>query len=701
MPQTGSHCETHTSIDGNEPAGEVPQLIGKVRARLAYNRSVLIGITLFIVISYSALPAAGVFFYSPAFSIGLFMLCALALAWRLRKLPFLPGVDRLQAAVYLDRLFQSRGRFITHLDLSRSAKRTKLARAQQEYIEFQLSEHTTDQDVAAFMPLIIPRRMRRFLLSTIAVWLLIFMLLYITYRPSPVTENARLIMNLLEQQQSLPEAVREELQELAAVLDEEDLTEEEIQRALDEAESELQNAQSELAANAGIEEDGELEFDDSEAGELSEEHSQTVDQQHRDPQSDPPQQQPLDSREQEKEEQEQQAREKQEQDGKDKQESQQAQQEGGDKQDQNDKDGQNSGEKQKQEEQQGQKQAQQGQGKKQKQDDKGQDQQSASGGKKGKKGEGQGEGQGQGKSSKQNAGQQGKQGESESQQGQQGESGDENGAQNQQGQAAADEQKQAGQKGEQGEQKGDKGDQQNKQEGEQGEQGDKGTQGQQGAQQGDKGSGSQQQALQQAQQTLDQVKKNLDKQGAGKPEDKPGKDQDKNAGAGRDGTKKDQPSQKQQGKKAGDKQGDQKDHNKQKAQTDAQKARGETPAEPNAESNSRSQNEKPQKNSPAGEAPAGKSSLPTREEAQRKREGDGGDKPGDGLDENRAYKEQVIGEQDEKLDTRYVEKGGKRVRRKGPAKFKRKLEQVDLPKPDPVKTKNEQPIPLEYRDVLQ
>jgi hypothetical protein len=88
--------------------------------------------------------------------------------------------------------------------------------------------------------------------------------------------------------------------------------------------------------------------------------------------------------------------------------------------------------------------------------------------------------------------------------------------------------------------------------------------------------------------------------------------------------------------------------------------------------------------------------------AKTKDIGDMGEGPGgEGLGPNTAFKESEITSQDEQFDTRYTGNESSLEKNKAPAEPKTSIEDVTLAKPKGSKEKGEQPIPLEYRDILK
>lgn len=77
-----------------------------------------------------------------------------------------------------------------------------------------------------------------------------------------------------------------------------------------------------------------------------------------------------------------------------------------------------------------------------------------------------------------------------------------------------------------------------------------------------------------------------------------------------------------------------------------------------------------------------------------------GEEGGEGLQGEKGFKDAVIEGGEELLDTRFTEKKGQTVKNEQEAKFKTELGELSLEKPDPVKQRKTQQIPLEYKDLL-
>jgi hypothetical protein len=95
-----------------------------------------------------------------------------------------------------------------------------------------------------------------------------------------------------------------------------------------------------------------------------------------------------------------------------------------------------------------------------------------------------------------------------------------------------------------------------------------------------------------------------------------------------------------------------------------------------------------------------KSSLPETNEAAQELGAEPGGKEG-GLEGKTEFRDSEIKAGDEKYDTRFIGKDGKVGLNTSPARTKTRLEDVKLAKPEAVTDPSEQPIPLEYRDILQ
>lgn len=94
------------------------------------------------------------------------------------------------------------------------------------------------------------------------------------------------------------------------------------------------------------------------------------------------------------------------------------------------------------------------------------------------------------------------------------------------------------------------------------------------------------------------------------------------------------------------------------------------------------------------------SAIPDRS-AQAVPGGPGEGPPSDGSQVARGFKESEVGANDEKFDARFTGEESTNEQNKGPAGAKTSLEEVLLAKPKGSQQKERQPIPLEYRDVLE
>jgi hypothetical protein len=75
--------------------------------------------------------------------------------------------------------------------------------------------------------------------------------------------------------------------------------------------------------------------------------------------------------------------------------------------------------------------------------------------------------------------------------------------------------------------------------------------------------------------------------------------------------------------------------------------------------------------------------------------------PGYGLKGKKDFKDAEIKSGEEKLDTRYTGASAGEAKNDAKARTKTGLADVQLARPDPVKDPGQQPIPLEYQDVLE
>lgn len=279
----------------------------------------------------------------------------------------------------------------------------------------------------------------------------------------------------------------------------------------------------------------------------------------------------------------------------------------------------------------------------------------------------QGGGSGSGKDQKEQKDKQGQQGESKSQGAQGQEQGDSK--QQDQGKEGQD-QKGAG-----------------KEQQDQGKQGDgKENQSQQN-QQGQKGSQDQKQsqalnAAQQAIEALQQNKPNPGKQGKQGSDKKDSGDNDSQKKDGQNGSSGEDGKKDTQGEPKGDKgEGEGKGANK-----EGQKQLPKTKDD--------SQSKKKEGSSESGSAGASISqSGAMRTDPKAQNESPYGD--------NKTLKETEIGEKDEKFDYRYSDKSGEIAQNKNEAKTKTDLSDVTLAKPESSEAREKQPIPLEYKEILQ
>lgn len=131
--------------------------------------------------------------------------------------------------------------------------------------------------------------------------------------------------------------------------------------------------------------------------------------------------------------------------------------------------------------------------------------------------------------------------------------------------------------------------------------------------------------------------------------------------------------------------------------------KGEKGSQGGDDSRNKEESKEQQEQGPQGsdDGAGEKSSMPDRN-AKIQDIGDMGEEPGgEGLGPNTAFKESEITSQDEKFDTRYTGNNSSLEKNKAPAEPKTSIEDVTLAKPKGSKEKDEQPIPLEYRDILK
>ena len=217
----------------------------------------------------------------------------------------------------------------------------------------------------------------------------------------------------------------------------------------------------------------------------------------------------------------------------------------------------------------------------------------------------------------------------------------------------------------------------------------------QGKEQESKKGDSAQEGIQKAQQAINQIKEKIDQEAGQK------KDQKQDSKQGAEG--KESSPQDAQGKK--DQQGGSKEmgdapKSDENAPTDPKRGGKESQQDSaNQKSRREGKDSKSQPQPRSDQENVSASSLPQKGERSPSRKGEKG--TGKGLGADKAFQEQQIGGQNEKFDTRYTDTSGKRAHRTKEAVSKTELADVELARPEPIKNQGDQPIPLEYRDLLK
>lgn len=509
-----------------------------------------------------------------------------------------------------------------------------------EVVVRQLQSIVSEELTPDILPsLDIPRSLRNLAFSAPLVLLLIGLTLFLRLSKSPVSDEALLVSELLKDNPALPEPLKDALQDLKSELTDHEVTSEEVSAALERAESELQRSKIELEKSGGTEAKT-IENTSREPNQAGASETPT-------PTPTPP------------------PSNKQSQEGSDKQENQnQADNQSKDSKDEKSKEG-DKGEKE-------------SGGKKDNSESKESKEKSGQGNGQSEKSEGKGEGKkesqtGEGKGSSEKQDQ--KEGKEGSKEGQGGEG------------------KEGGQDKTKGESQGEKGSQNESQEGSK--------------------ESNESQSVKEAEQALNKIRNEAEKKNSGDQKQSQGekkadgnkKEEGKEGKQGSSGK-----DQNQKGKEKGDSEekgskgsgsqpGSEKQEEKKKDEGSSDQAGGQKAGE---EKEGESQSSKKDSSSKDSESkdPASESSLGQPGEAKEfvpKDEGDGKSPYGD----KKTLKDTEVENQDEKFDTRYTGKEGEIAKNKGEARPKTSLSDVILAKPDPVKDSSSQPIPLEYRDVLE
>ncbi|MFM1849107.1 MAG: hypothetical protein RL417_2581 [Pseudomonadota bacterium] len=659
--------------------------INAVHERLTGRKRIVAAIIVVVVLSYLGVIVALVGLLSSylAWFVGLAgAIFGGYLGWK-RGIFSTPSLE--EASSLIDSKFETKDRALTL-----AATWEESTEPQKAILQSQLEKIVPELDTKAAIPLDLPPKLRTAVYTLPVIWGVLFFLNGGGANKAPAQSQAELITELLEQRADIPLPVRESLIELKDTLETKPLTDTAVIEALRAAQAELDAAQGE---NAADEADSSHEtVDESEVGEgsndgeLSAESPRDIAPVDRNatptPEPTPTANAPVTEtpvenspqQEEEKEEKrsaEQSSAEEEKESGRtpedtDVQNSKPSEEQGG--ADKKSTDSQNDG----------------GEGKKG-------DKQQQSGGQSGQS--------------------EGEAGKDESQQGQDGD-GD--------GNSSSKEGKQPGQSGGKSGNQGESG-----QQGTGGKSGKEGKKGEkEGAQGGQGGAGSKQgsqsespNGLEQAQQTLDQIEQQLKAEQQGKEK---GSQEGENEGADK-GDKGESSSGSPSGtggekhgaseKKSGSGQGSDKKPGKDPADKD--KSKQDSPGSSGGkggQSGSPKERSSPSGGDPADNEPREEfgdppklptgSSVPKESDAAMG-QGDETGGLGSGLGERKGFKDTEIKTGDEKYDSRFMGADGKVGLNKGPARAKTRLEDVKLAKPDPVKDPAEQPIPLEYRDILE
>ncbi len=617
--------------------------ITAVQARIRRHRLLLIALLIFIALSYAC---AGFLLVWNFARLGAALLlvaglgAALVIANRRR---LFASPTQAESCALLDARLGTKDRALTYANLQQSPH-IELGSAKRSLIERQLEPYLSRFDLSLLVPYKIDAQMRRTLYTLPIIWLLNFYLLHHLELPGINAANsaeARKIEALLEQEAALPEFVRSELKALAKTLDQHELTDAEVKSAVDRAEAALEQAQHDLEIEAEENKEGQNDTVENSAPEATPTPVPPTPTLPSDEQAEQPRsEQKQEPQEQQKEQEQKSEESKKEQDkGKNRDDV--------DQQHANKSSGQGDSK-----DQQKQQQEQQGQsGQQQKKDGKSQD------------GEGQGQGKGEGQG----------QGESKSQK------------ENQQ------------QNGKQGQGAGASGSQSGEQKQQDGKQSDQGQQNQSGQnaqnQQSQNGKEQGQGALAKAGASLQDLKNKIEEK------------QQAQSGQGGQGQDNKQEKQNQEGKGQGGANAQSKNPDQNKSQSQNPSGgkdgkEGQKQGEEKGDAASQS-NKQPQQNSPEqnDSLSAEKSSLGQPGETA-KRFSDEGDS-GEGLGNKAEFKETKVGNDKEQTDTRFTSKDGNLGKNSSLAKFKTTIEDVKLSRPEPMKDQSAQPVPLEYKDILQ
>jgi len=653
--------------------------INAVHARLVRNKRIRLTLVSALVVSYSAfiVTILSTIARPLGWLVGVVLLCVASYRGYRKGLFTSPTIE--DASAIIDQRFDTKDRALTL-----AATWDEAGEAEKELLTRQLQEIVPEFDVNAAFPLTLETGLKRALATLPLVWGLLW---YLGDDRGGATaeRQAAIVSELLEQRADIPLPVRESLMELKNTLETKPLTDQAVLEALQAAQAEIDQANESL--DGGAEDSTDETVDESETadgdsgGEIAEDSPDNVapvgskPTPTPEPSPTPPAGATAPPPNQSKNEEQHEEKKKDPAEQKQKEEQESGSSNDTDVQNSNSTDQQSGSEKQP-------------------------SQSKNDGGEGGSKSEQQQSGNQQGES-------QGQQGQEGSEEGQEGD-GDGNSSSKQGNKPG----KSGGQSGSQG-QSGQQGQQQGSGEGKPDQGGEKKS-GAKGDRAGDKTSTGQDTGLEQAQEALNKIEQELkaqqqgdekgDQEGekeGGEKGDKGESDSGKPSGAG--GKKQGQGEKKQgagQGQQGNKDQGESKQDKKESGgKSGGKDGQGGKPSDTRPESGSEGDNEPKEEFGEAPKLPVG-SSLPKESDAAMG-PGDENGGLGQGLGDRKGFKDTEIKTGDEKYDTRFTGKDGKVGLNKSPARSKTNLEDVKLAKPDPVKDPTEQPIPLEYRDILE
>lgn len=635
-------------------SNQVVASVQTLHSKLNRNRVLVSALVCLALTSYFALGFILAWDSSPVLALITLMLGFLAAAFLLLKLKTFGAQTIYQAGAALDSHYNSKERVVTVLDLNQSNANDPRI----EYITDQLSPSLAQVDLASLAPLKIPKPLKLISYTLPLIWIVI---IYLLLRTPPQTELGALaaeLEQLIEEQgDSLPGDVKSALDSLVS----------EIQQGQGGSSAAVSEAIS--AAHSAIDRAENSQDSKSSQGGQGESQEQQPEQQDQSASSSQSSAEEKNSEQQSAEEKKQESKEQggekggsggepensqnqhsQEQKGKD--QSQQGGSKGGEKDNKEQGDQKGEGEKgkdssQTQTPQKGDQESKQSAGEPQNQ-----------------KGEGQKSSQPEGEKQGDNKGE-GTESEKKQQDGK---------PQEQSGKGSEPGKQDSKDQGE----KGGQGDQQ--QGGEKPE--EQGGKGEKSGEQDSSGKGDKQGDGKQESQAMNQAKETLNKmQQAAEQADN--QQQSKGAESRSPGEGKEGEDQPQAGQDSG------------KSKT-PQDQKGSTPGEKGDPNNSQAKDSGKRDNKIITDNPA--AAQTSSDTAERF-----GDKPSSGASGSNpaTLDETQIGNPDEKIDERYTGEDSKRELNQDETKLKTKLSDVKLGKPEPIKNEDEQPIPLEYRDLLR